>query len=167
MFDYHFPTWSMIVCICFFFLNDRFVRCTHTIQCTLNRHWVLRFVRAFTIGNPLGCEIAHAWRWWTPCMEVSHLFIGVQKVVYRQRVWSFLLRIFFSPPNYLLELPYPYRLNLDHFISNSHPIYGYIWGPLEVCLVTLGILYSLYLVSLWNVHSLMVFLVSIDHHVML
>ena len=141
-------------CVSFSVLDSQ-VLCIHPKHSNvhLNYLWVLRVMKAFIIGNPLGCEVVHMWKWWPPCMEASHLFRGMQEVVYHRWVRLILLWTLFSLPFLFLKPPCLCRLNLDLFIRNSHLTRGCIWGLSKVTLITVGIWYFLNLVSFLNIQS--------------
>ena len=94
----------------------------HRLLCTLDYHWVLRVVRALTIGNPLGCR-------GSVCVEVMTTLHGSAPSLQRcaegcvpsEGTIAF-ARDLLKSTHLFLEPPWPYRMNLDHLIriSSSH-----------------------------------------------
>ena len=118
----------------------------HRSLCTLDYHWVLRVVRAFTIGNPLGCR-------GSVCVEVMTTLHGSAPSLQRcaegcvpsEGTIAF-ARDFLKSTYIFLEPLWPYRMNLDHLIriSSSHvgaheglqSLFGYSLDPMFSLLVS-------------------------------
>ena len=94
----------------------------HRSLCTLDYHWVLRVMRAFTIGNPLGCQ-------GSACVEVMTTLHGSTPSL-RRRIEGCIpskgtitsARDLWKSTHIHLGSPWPCRMSLDPLIRipSSH-----------------------------------------------